>query len=312
MSLISIDQFFYKNNDMNHKKSPLISIIIPVYNRANVICNAIDSALKQSYRNIEIIVVDDCSTDNTLEIVKQYGDKIIVIRHTENLHVSAARNTGMNKAQGEYIAFLDSDDEWYDNKIELQISFMQEHNYEISCTNFVSYYLNERGIEQKNRPYSEINLEDCLWGIYFAPGSTLLINKNILKKIGGYNIKYKRIEDWELFIRILSSGYKIGFLQKCTTKIISSNNITIYNLEIYCNMLLKDSYEILNFLNKNYFQILKAGVYFELAVTCWKMKSYFKSLIYLLKSFYFKPLNHKSVKIILLPWLKNKLRLNFE
>ena len=91
MSLIPIDPYLNKN-EMNHSKSVLNSIIIPVYNRVNVICNAINSALNQTYKNIKIIVVDDCSTDNTIGIIKHFGKKIKVISHKENFHVSVARN----------------------------------------------------------------------------------------------------------------------------------------------------------------------------------------------------------------------------
>ncbi len=294
---------------MNNNKKPLISVIIPTFNRSNEVCNAINSALNQTYPNLEILVIDDCSTDDTLSKLNEYGNKIKVIKHETNLHVSSARNTGMNYAKGNYLAFLDSDDEWFKDKIDNQFNYMTEFGYEISCSNFTSIYLNNRGIEEKKRPYNEIKLEDCLWGIYFAPGSTLLINKNILKKIGGYNIKYKRIEDWEIFIRILSSGYRVGFFQNSTTKIISSNNVTISNLEYYCKMLLKDSKEVLSFLNPKYLTTLKAGVFFELSVTSWKMHKYTKSIFYLLKSFYYKPLNNYSIKIILVPWLKNKFKI---
>lgn len=293
---------------MNDSKIPLISIIIPTYNRANVICNAIASALSQTYKNIEIIVVDDCSTDNTLEKIKYFGEKIKVIKHSVNMHVSAARNTGMNNAQGSYLAFLDSDDEWRENKIELQIAFMQKFDYDISCTDFESNYLEGRGVEVKKRPYNEIKLKDCLWGIYFAPGSTLVIKKNILKIIGGYNLRYKRIEDWELFIRLLSSDFKVGYMQVCTTKIYSSNSFTINNLEFHCKMLLNESKERLNFINDKYYNYLKAGIYFELSASCWKTRNRLKCFIYLIKSIYTEPYNNISIKIILLPWLKNKLK----
>lgn len=102
---------------------PIISVIIPTYNRAHLIGRAIRSVLNQTFSHYELIVVDDGSTDNTEEVVKSFRDsRISFIRHERNRGVSAARNTGINAAQGEYIAFNDSDDEWLPTKLERQMA----------------------------------------------------------------------------------------------------------------------------------------------------------------------------------------------
>jgi len=100
-------------------KNPTISVIIPTYNRANFIDVAIKSVLNQSYQDFEIIIVDDGSTDNTEEIVKNFNDfRINYFFHKFNQGISAARNTGIKACQGKYIAFLDSDDEWLPEKLD--------------------------------------------------------------------------------------------------------------------------------------------------------------------------------------------------
>ena len=106
----------YNNNIFN----PLVSIVIPVYNGANYVAEAIESALKQSYKNIEIIVVNDGSTDNTEKIVKKYGDKIRYF-YKENGGVASALNFGIKNMKGEYFSWLSHDDIYYPNKIERQI-----------------------------------------------------------------------------------------------------------------------------------------------------------------------------------------------
>ena len=112
-----------------------ISVIIPTYNRAHCVCSAIDSVLKQSYKNIEIIVVDDGSTDQTNSILKGYGDKIFYL-YQNNKGVSAARNLGIKFCTADWVAFLDSDDEWLPNKIEKQIEDMKNFPHSIVyCTN---------------------------------------------------------------------------------------------------------------------------------------------------------------------------------
>lgn len=101
------------------EKIPTVSVVIPTYNRAHLVGRAIQSVLNQTYQDFEIIVVDDGSTDNTEEVVKSFNDpRIRYIRHDQNRGGSAARNTGIKMARGEYIAFQDSDDEWLPEKLE--------------------------------------------------------------------------------------------------------------------------------------------------------------------------------------------------
>ena len=102
-----------------------VSVIIPTYNRANLVTEAINSVLMQSCKDIEIIVIDDGSTDNTSKVLKTFGDRIRYIKQ-KNMGAGAARNRGLKEANGKYIAFLDSDDIWLDFKIELQVAIMEK------------------------------------------------------------------------------------------------------------------------------------------------------------------------------------------
>lgn len=104
--------------------SPLVSVVIPTYNRAALVCEAVDSVLQQTYRNIEIIVIDDGSTDDTAASIQRYGDRVRYSRRP-NAGVNAARNLGIKQARGEFLALLDSDDLWAPYKIELQVRLLQ-------------------------------------------------------------------------------------------------------------------------------------------------------------------------------------------
>lgn len=110
-----------------------MTIIIPTYNREQIVARAIDSALAQTYNNIEIIVVDDGSADNTREVLAGYGERI---RYRNKLHggVSSARNAGIRLARGEFLAFLDSDDEFHAHKIEKQLSYLLSHRLDFALT----------------------------------------------------------------------------------------------------------------------------------------------------------------------------------
>lgn len=122
------------------ENQPLISVITPAYNAARFIGETIESVQKQTYSNWEMIIVDDCSTDDTVQIVESYQEKdprIRLYKLEKNSGSAVARNTAMEQAKGRYIAFLDSDDRWLPEKLEKQLQFMQEKDIAFSFTTYV-------------------------------------------------------------------------------------------------------------------------------------------------------------------------------
>lgn len=118
--------------------SDLVSIIMPSYNTEKYIADSICSVLAQSYTNWELIIVDDCSTDNTDSIVTSFHDeRIRYIKNEKNSGAAVSRNRALREARGRWIAFLDSDDLWTSDKLQKQISFMEENNYHFSYTNYI-------------------------------------------------------------------------------------------------------------------------------------------------------------------------------
>ena len=109
----------------NKEKNPLVSVVIPTYNRAWVIKEAVDSVLAQDYKDFELIIVDDGSTDNTSDVLASYGEDVRVL-FQENRGVSAARNRGVAEASGHFVAFLDSDDLWLPKKLSIQVEFFSK------------------------------------------------------------------------------------------------------------------------------------------------------------------------------------------
>ena len=108
---------------MSDEKKPLVSVIIPTYNRKHVLTKAIQSVINQTYQSLELLIIDDGSTDGTEKAVKEFSDsRIRYFRYECNMGVAAARNVGVKEATGEYIAFLDSDDEWLEKKTAAQIT----------------------------------------------------------------------------------------------------------------------------------------------------------------------------------------------
>ena len=129
---------------------PVLSIIVPVYNVATYLREGLDSILRQEVQDIEVICVDDCSSDSSPDILKEYqakDNRIQFIRQSENKGPSATRNIGIKYAKGKYIAFLDADDLWNEEKIEKQIRFMKDNGYEFTFTGYE--FVDENGIDNK-------------------------------------------------------------------------------------------------------------------------------------------------------------------
>ena len=121
----------------NPNKEPLVSVVIPVYNAEKIIGYTLDSVINQTYKNLEIICVNDCSKDESLKVLQEYAKKdrrIKVISNEKNSKVAETRNNALRMATGEYIAFVDADDVWHLEKIEKQINFMLENNYKLTYT----------------------------------------------------------------------------------------------------------------------------------------------------------------------------------
>lgn len=115
----------------------LVSIIMPSYNTADYIGESINSILNQTYQNFEIIIVDDCSTDNTDEVIAGFkDDRIKYLKNEENSGAAISRNRAIRNAKGKWVAFLDSDDVWMPEKLEKQIKFMEENDYKFTCTDY--------------------------------------------------------------------------------------------------------------------------------------------------------------------------------
>lgn len=185
----------------------LVSIVMPTYNCSLFIEDTIISVINQSYKNWELIIVDDCSTDNTHEIVnkylKNYNIKYIIL--SNNLGAALARNRGIELAQGRFIAFLDSDDIWYPQKLAIQIKSMIDNNWFFSCTGYDK--INEDGKDLGNYISTELvkNYKDLLKN---CPGNSTVIYD--ASNLGKYYIPdIKRRNDYIMWLMIIKNAKKI-------------------------------------------------------------------------------------------------------
>ena len=225
---------------MTRKQNGLVSIIMPTYNCGKFIAETIDSVISQTYVNWELIISDDASTDNTTEVVEKYltDKRIKYIKFEKNRGAAAARNNSMKLAKGEYMAFLDSDDLWMNDKLEKQLKFMNDNNYNFTCTSYEqidesSNSLNKVIIPKKNANYNRVLL-DCPVG-----NSTVMYNVNKLGKFKVPNIR-KRNDD-ALWLQILKKEKFIYGMNdilmeyRVRSNSISSNKLSLvkYHWQLY-------------------------------------------------------------------------------
>ncbi|RKY08906.1 MAG: hypothetical protein DRP66_03450 [Planctomycetota bacterium] len=209
-------------NMSNNEQSYTVSVVIPAYNAQRYVGRAIDSALAQTRRPDEIIVVDDGSTDNTAEVIRSYGSKVCFIGQ-ENGGASVARNTGIEAARSEWIAFLDADDEWLPEKLQLQIEhLMRNPDLKWSCGNYYtsSPDKQERRLTFTPDRYADLLTCDEVFGNYLnacargvcARTSTVIVRKDLLLRAGLFLVGQLWAQDMDMFLRIAYRSSKIGFV----------------------------------------------------------------------------------------------------
>lgn len=194
---------------------PEISIIVPTYNYAHFIVDCLESIFSQTYKDFEVIVVDDGSTDDTAQVLEKYKGRIRYI-HQENRGLPAARNTGIRAAQGEYLAFLDSDDLWLPNKLDEQIRVLR-NDADMGIIFSDASAFNERGVMRESILKEEnICTGFCFQRLFmgnYLVMPTVMIRKRCLEKSGLFDESLTAVEDYDLWLRI-SLYYKIGFVSK--------------------------------------------------------------------------------------------------
>lgn len=185
-----------------NNRSPKVSVIIPTYNRAHYITEAIESVLAQTYSHFEIIVIDDGSTDDTREILKKYTDKMKYL-YQPNQGVAVARNRGLREARGEYVAFLDSDDCWVAEKLEKQVAYLNEHP-EVAVVCAEVFLIDSAGCvlrHLRHDPTLPLTF-DNLFDQSLVHVPTTLVRKRCVEAVGGFDPSLRTSQDYDLWLRM--------------------------------------------------------------------------------------------------------------
>jgi glycosyltransferase involved in cell wall biosynthesis len=182
---------------------PFVSVVIPTYNYGRFVTDAVESVLAQTYRDFEIIVVDDGSSDDTQTKLEAYLDRIISIRQ-ENQGCSAARNAGIKAAKGDWVAFMDADDLWHPRKLEIQMAYLARHPdvSMVASDHSQGFHLGWLEIPSDSEvPAERIGLEDIAVRSRFGP-SGVIVRKECFDKVGVFDPDLRSVEDREMWMRI--------------------------------------------------------------------------------------------------------------
>jgi len=304
--------------------NPKVSIVIPVYNGSNYMKEAIDSALVQTYKNIEIIVINDGSTDDgkTDEIAKIYGDKIRYY-YKENGGVASALNLGIQKMTGEYFSWLSHDDVYLRNKIKNQINYLEtqtEKNILLYCDSVI---IDEKSNKIKDNILNRKYLNNTYMAILSTSigGCSLLIPKKCFEIAGLFNESLKTTQDNELWLRIVKNGFKFKYLPEILLK-SRSHDKQGSKIMKDCQNYEKDNFYLWaidlleNKLKTNYHELNKLLI----KKKCHKAhkellaKKHRSSIIINLKIFYYKLISKdilkkcKSIILLLFNYIKDKYK----
>lgn len=214
---------------------PFFSVIIPLYNKEKFVENAVNSVLQQSFADFEIIIVEDCSTDKSREVVsKIQSNKIKILHHDKNKGLSASRNTGIKNATANYITFLDADDVWKPNYLEKINTLIQQFpEAKLYATNYEELYPNNLILLPKNNS-SNIEKDTIIFDFFQISlaqplycSCSLCVDKSVFEKVGLYDEKITFGEDIDFNIRA-NSSYKLAYSKEAlvTYTMFSENQIT--------------------------------------------------------------------------------------
>lgn len=217
----------------NVKKRPLISVITPAYNAERFIEDAINSVLRQTYTHWEMIIVDDCSTDRTREIIKLYlrkDTRIKLIELKNNSGPAVARNVAFEHARGRYLAFLDADDQWMPEKLEKQLNFMQERQIAFSFTKYIKIK------ENNTETHSVVHIPDYVTYKQLLKHNvigclTVMLDTEMIGEVKMVNMRSR--QDYALWLTLCKKGFTAYGLQEVLAKYrIVGNSISHNKLKM--------------------------------------------------------------------------------
>ncbi len=219
-----------------NSEQPLVSVIMPTYNHAQFISIAIDSVLSQTYKNFELIIIDNYSEDDTEKIIALYrDDRIIYLKFRNNGIIAASRNHGIKHSHGEYIAFLDSDDFWLGEKLEFVADHIKKaHGVDVICHD--EWLQTDKGARKRLTYGPYTTYRDLLFNNNCISTSATVVRRQKILEVGGFseNIQFRGVEDYDLWLRLAQAGCRIEYIHKILGVYLAcgqgfTNNIALHH-----------------------------------------------------------------------------------
>lgn len=277
----------------------LVSIIIPAYNKATLTVKTVESVLAQTYSNIEIIVVDDGSTDNTDQALKPFSDKIKYI-YKENGGACSARNAGIAKASGDFIGLLDCDDTYLPSKVEECVNYFSKHP-ECGFVHTAAFFVDDKDSQlciYSNKMSQRVGwIGEYLLKKNFICNSTVFARQHCFDKCGVFDETFFIPADWDMWLR-LAQYYQAGYIDKPLTKYLATSSFTLKNLDLWekeMKLMLDKTFLRLPDIKNSLKAEMVSGVYFRLAMSYLLIDDLFKARKLLMKSLAANSSSFKSI-----------------
>lgn len=226
----------------------IMTVIMPVYNRGNLLSKSVESVLNQSFLDFELLLIDDCSTDNTWEIINSYKDpRVKVFKLPFNSGAAAARNLGITKSSGNFVSFLDSDDTFEENFLKISLETLQKTANNVGFMWTGRNIINKKGAHQQTwKPTGTSSYLVFLKDIRIGTGAGITLKREVFDKCGKFNEDLPAAEDTEFFFRI-SQHFDFTYTEECLINIYrnSSDRLSRSYIRIAraYNIFLKDHYQ---------------------------------------------------------------------
>jgi len=206
---------------------PTVSVILPFFNRAGTLPRCVESVRAQSLTDWEAIAVDDGSSDGSVEVLANFADgRVRVLRHEQNRGAGPARDTAIRAARGEYLAFLDSDDEWLPGKLDAQVAALEKTTAALSSCAFL--FIRDGTIEHWPKPFDASSWEKALHReCTFGFGSTLVIRREVAGRLGPFDPELLRHEDWDWVLRAFEDGEALAFVTEQLARVHGTDRVRL-------------------------------------------------------------------------------------
>ena len=270
---------------------PMVSVILPTYNRAYILEKALQSVFEQTYKDYEAIVIDDGSTDATTEVVAKFGTKVRYFAQS-NRGVGAARNRGLREARGKYVAFVDSDDQWLPEKLEKQIPVLEEKP-NLGFVYAVAEVVDENGKSLGNKP-AEAHPDTLteLLRMNFIPVLTVVARREYIQAVGGFDEGLSGYDDYHLWIRLAARYDFCGLGEKVATYRMSKNCLSANLIHMYEEQVRMFEKVLSDSALKPYRSLLKTRLavgHYLLAKELYGKRLYRKATRHFMKAIYSQP-----------------------